>query len=87
MPELDRFDGIIVRMYYEVDAKHHRPHFHVEYNEYEASYDFNGNLIKGKLPLNKAKRVKKWIKDNKDTLTQTWAMFEGKDKGGASDEN
>jgi hypothetical protein len=28
MPEISRFFGIIIRMYVEVDAEHHTPHFH-----------------------------------------------------------
>ena len=87
MPELDRFDGIIIRMYYEVDAKHHLPHFHVEYNEFEAVYDFNGKRLRGKLPLNKSRKVKKWIKGKQENLRQTWSLFEEKGQGSDEHEN
>ncbi len=38
MPQISRFFGIIITMYWEIDAPHHTPHFHVRYNEYQASY-------------------------------------------------
>ncbi len=31
MPELCRFFGIIIRMYWEANEPHHRPHFHAYY--------------------------------------------------------
>ena len=31
MPEISRFFGIIIRMYAEPNAPHHRPHFHAYY--------------------------------------------------------
>jgi hypothetical protein len=38
MPELCRFFGIIIRMFVEVQASHHTPHFHVYYQEHVAVY-------------------------------------------------
>jgi len=36
MPELSRFYGIIIKMIFSDDIQHHKPHFHVYYNEYSA---------------------------------------------------
>ena len=33
MPEISRFFGIVVRMFMEVGAPHHRPHFHASYQD------------------------------------------------------
>ncbi len=33
MPEVSRFYGIVIKMYF---ADHHPPHFHAEYGEHEA---------------------------------------------------
>jgi len=33
MPELARFFGIIIRMFAEPAAPHHRPHFHAYYQD------------------------------------------------------
>ena len=36
MPEISRFYGLSVFIYWD-EGSHHIPHFHVKYNEYEAS--------------------------------------------------
>ena len=48
MPEISRFLGIIISMYFN---EHNPPHFHIRYNEYRASIDIrNLNIIVGSLP-------------------------------------
>ena len=41
MAELSRFFGIIIRMFAEHGGKHHIPHFHAVYQEYEAVFTIN----------------------------------------------
>ena len=52
MPELSRFFGIIIRMLFSDDDKHHKPHVHVYYGEYSAAVGLDGELLEGKLPEN-----------------------------------
>jgi hypothetical protein len=48
MPEISRFYGIVVRMYY---GDHPPPHFHVSYAEHAAKIDIDSlSIIAGKLP-------------------------------------
>jgi hypothetical protein len=48
VPEISRFLGIIIAMYYK---EHNPPHFHVRYNEYKATISIqNLALLDGKLP-------------------------------------
>ena len=47
MPELCRFYNIVIKMLYNDDSQHHKPHFHVYYNEYEASVGIDGNCLQG----------------------------------------
>ena len=48
MPEVCRFLGIIIAMYYK---EHNPPHFHVRYNEFKAVIAIDTlALIEGKLP-------------------------------------
>ena len=48
MPEISRFLGIIIRMYFK---DHNPPHFHVNYEKYEASININDfGIIDGNLP-------------------------------------
>ena len=49
MPEISRFYGIIIKMYF---ADHNPPHFHAEYNGLRAEVDIdNAVILKGALPL------------------------------------
>lgn len=57
MPELSRFYGIVVKMLYLDDEKHHKPHVHVYYGEYEASVGIDGELLAGSLPVKQFERI------------------------------
>ena len=51
MPELSRFHGIVVRMYWEPNAPHHRPHFHAFYQEGAVSISIDTiDVLAGGLP-------------------------------------
>ncbi len=48
MPEICRFYGIIIKMFFD---DHYPPHFHAIYGEYEALIDIGAlAVISGKLP-------------------------------------
>jgi predicted lipid-binding transport protein (Tim44 family) len=46
MPEISRFFGIIIRMYYD---DHAPPHLHAEYEGRKVLLDFQGNILRGAL--------------------------------------
>lgn len=51
MPEISRFYGIIIRMYAEPGAPHHRHHFQAYYQNHTAVYSIEPvELIDGALP-------------------------------------
>ena len=47
MPEISRFYGIIIYMYID---DHNPPHFHVWYDEYEATITIQDGIVTGSLP-------------------------------------
>lgn len=47
MPELCRFYNIVIKMIYNDNGQHNKPHFHVYYAEYEASVGVDGDLLAG----------------------------------------
>ena len=48
MPEISRFLGIVIYMYFK---EHNPPHFHAEYNEFKASISISTlGLVEGRLP-------------------------------------
>lgn len=72
MPEISRFYGIIVKMIFNDDGKHHKPHVHVYYGEYEASVGLDGEVLDGKLPLKQYRMVNGWIALHEDELYDAW---------------
>jgi hypothetical protein len=75
MPIISAFYGIIVFMYYTDKMKHHHPHIHVKYGEYEAVFTIDeGRLIRGVLPKSKTKLVQAWIEIHNKELLDDWEL-------------
>ena len=45
MPEISRFYGLVIKMIFNGNDKHHKPHVHVYYGEYEASVGLDGEVL------------------------------------------
>jgi len=75
LPIISQFYGIIVSMYFEENSKHNLQHIHVRYNEYKATYDFDGKVLNGKLPLKQTKLVEAWIIIHKEDLITLWNLM------------
>lgn len=70
MPEICRFLGIIITMYFE---EHNPSHFHVRYNKYRASFDIESlNIIAGKVPAKVKGLVEEWAELHKNGLIEMW---------------
>ncbi len=70
MPEISRFLGIKIFMYFN---EHNPPHFHVEYNDCRASIDIKTfGVMDGKLPSKVLGLVVEWAEDHQDELFQNW---------------
>lgn len=66
MPEISRFFGVIIYMYFK---DHLPPHFHAEYVGEEAMFSIEtGNIIKGDLPRKQARLVQAWVELHRDEL-------------------
>ena len=69
-PEIVRFFGMIIRMYY---VDHNPPHIHVKYNGLEAFVLIeSGEILKGKLGPIALKLINIWIKKYKTELLNMW---------------
>jgi len=70
MPEISRFLGVIITMYFD---EHNPPHFHVRYNEYRASVEIQSlNIIAGMLPAKVRGLVEEWAELHRDELLLMW---------------
>jgi len=78
MPELSRFLGIIIAMYYN---DHNPPHFHVLYNEYDAEIEIsNLTILEGKLPPRVLGLVMEWADLHKKELIDDWNLLQAGEK-------
>ncbi len=77
MPEIARFFGIIVRMFAEVGAPHHNPHFHAYYQNYVAVYSIDTiDLISGSLPRKQQRLVEAWTELHQGELLENWERLQ-----------
>ena len=72
MPEICRFQGMIIKMVFLDNDKHHKPHVHVYYGEYEASVGIDGEILSGSLPIKKLKLLQAWLILREDELYNAW---------------
>jgi hypothetical protein len=72
VPEISRFFGIIIRMFFD---EHDPPHFHADYQGNKAVFDFYGNITKGSLKSKTATRlVREWIDLRLKELQEDWEL-------------
>jgi uncharacterized protein DUF4160 len=70
MPELSRFFGIVVRMFY---SDHEPAHFHAIYGEYEALIEVETlSLFRGSLPRRALALVLEWAALHRAELRDDW---------------
>ena len=70
MPEISRFYGIVIKMYFN---EHPPPHFHAEYSEFEALVNINTlAVISGNLPPRALGLVVEWASLHRDELNTLW---------------
>ncbi len=70
MPEIARFYGIIIKLFF---GDHPPPHFHAVYGEYIGVFEMNTlEMIEGDLPNRARKLVVEWAEINKVQLLEMW---------------
>ncbi len=76
MPELSRFFGIIIAMYY---GDHVPPHFHARYAGDQVSVRIdNGEILDGTLSRRALQLVEEWRVLHQAELTEDWARAEAR---------
>jgi Domain of unknown function (DUF4160) len=77
MPELARFLGIIIRMYAELGAPHHVPHFHAYYQDAVAIFSIEPiELISGSFPKRQQRFVEAWAELHQAELLADWERLQ-----------
>jgi len=71
MPEISRFFGITIKMYFD---EHPPPHFHAEYAEHRAVVDIQTlSLISGDMPQRALGLVVEWASQYQQQLLDLWS--------------
>ena len=77
MPELARFYGILIRMYAELGAPHHLPHFHAYYQGQQAVFGIDPvMMIEGDFPLRQRRLVEAWAEIHQLALLNDWSLLQ-----------
>jgi hypothetical protein len=72
MPEISRFFGIVIAVFYN---EHNPPHFHARYGEYKAAIDILSlRILEGSLPPRALGLVVEWAAQHQDELMQDWEL-------------
>lgn len=70
VPEISRFYGIVIRMFW---RDHPPPHFHAEYGEHRAVIAIgSGALLAGRLPNRALRLVQHWEAMHRNELATSW---------------
>ena len=70
MPELCRFDGIVIRMF---PNDHPPPQIHAVYGEYAAKFDIaNPDNFEGRFPARERRKVRTWALERQAELLASW---------------
>lgn len=74
MPEISRFLGIVIAMFYN---EHRPPHFHAKYGEYEIIVRIEtGEVMEGYFPGRALGLVREWASLHKEGLLEDWRLAE-----------
>ena len=76
MPVISSFYGIVIRMYFNDDERHHTPHFHAKYAGDNASFDLSGNILAGNFPPKQTKYIVAWSDIHYEELTALWEVMQ-----------
>lgn len=72
MPEVSRFFGVVIRMFFN---DHEPPHFHAVYGEHEALIEIETlALYRGRLPGRALGLVIEWAQLHREELRQDWEL-------------
>ena len=71
MPEISRFLGIVIGIFY---SEHGVPHFHAVYGEHEISVEVESGKIHGQFPVRALRLVREWADLHKEELIENWHL-------------
>ena len=74
MPTISMFYGILIKINWKDTGQHKLPHFHAFYNDFEAVFGLDGEIITGNFPKKQSAFVKAWALLHEDELLANWVL-------------
>jgi len=71
MPEISRFLGIVIAVYY---RDHAPPHFHAVYGEFRATIAIRDGAVTGFLPKRVLANIEEWRILHEEELKEVWRL-------------
>lgn len=71
MPELSRFLGIVIGMFY---REHGSPHFHAVYGDFEITIEIETGVVSGRFPRRALAHVLEWAEIHRSELLANWVL-------------
>lgn len=69
MPEICRFNGIVIGMFYN---EHGVPHFHAVHGDHRITVEIESGFVKGMFPEKMLRLVLEWRRLRKRELSDNW---------------
>ena len=69
MPEISRFLGIVVGMFF---SEHGLPHFHAVYGKYKITIEIESGKTRGDFPPRALRLILEWNRLHKQELVDNW---------------
>ena len=63
---------LVIKMIFNDNDKHHKPHVHVYYGEYEASVGLDGEVLDGSIPVKQYRMLTGWMAIHEEELYEAW---------------
>jgi hypothetical protein len=72
MPEISRFYGIVIAVFFD---EHNPPHFHARYGADKAAIDIRTlGVLEGELPRRALRMVIEWAEEHQAELMENWGL-------------
>ena len=71
MPEISRFLGVVIAIFY---RDHEPPHFHAVYGDYEITVEIDSGVIAGQFPRRALGHVLEWHGLHREELLEDWQL-------------
>ncbi len=71
MPEISRFLGIVIGMFYN---EHGVAHFHARYGGYKVSIEVETGIVRGTFPPRALRLVEEWAAAHRLELLEDWRL-------------